>query len=152
MDCPSGNLYCLTWPARVAICTASHGLPVWQSVLPAPQFGFIDSATLFGIVCGYLSTFLAWSYTRAGRKLGMLQVPGCSAGEGAHTSHVCMLLRAAGSQLVSLAVLEMWRGGRKPGRGRMVFGGPAGSASWLHTTPICLLPPRAPCSTCSCRA
>jgi hypothetical protein len=30
-------------------------------------------ATLFGILCGYISTFLAWSYTRAGRKLALLQ-------------------------------------------------------------------------------
>lgn len=41
---------------------------------PPPQFTFMDIANLFGIVCGYISTFLAWSYTRAGRKLGMLQV------------------------------------------------------------------------------
>lgn len=42
--------------------------------LPSEQFTFVDIATLFGVLCGYVSTFLAWSYTRAGRKLGMLQV------------------------------------------------------------------------------
>jgi hypothetical protein len=44
------------------------------------QFSFVDVATLFGVVCGYVSTFLAWSYTRAGRKLGMLQVRNSTAG------------------------------------------------------------------------
>lgn len=39
----------------------------------------MDIATLFGVLCGYVSTFLAWSYTRAGRKLGMLQVGRCGA-------------------------------------------------------------------------
>ena len=41
---------------------------------PLLQLTFIDVATLFGILCGYISTFLAWSYTRAGRKLALLQV------------------------------------------------------------------------------
>ena len=41
-------------------------------------------ATLVGIVCGYLSTFLAWSYTRAGAKLGRLQARALACnGEGA---------------------------------------------------------------------
>ncbi|PSC69013.1 TIC chloroplastic isoform A [Micractinium conductrix] len=39
----------------------------------ALPFSFIDVATLVGVLCGYISTFLAWSYTTTGRKLGMLQ-------------------------------------------------------------------------------
>lgn len=52
------------------------------------QLTFIDVATLFGILCGLVSTFLAWSYTRAGRKLALLQVRACA-------PHTVVLPRAA---------------------------------------------------------
>ena len=84
--CPPARLpACLPVPLRhaarkhVLACTAySHSVASLSvclpSCLPAPlQLSFIDVATLFGILCGYISTFLAWSYTRAGRKLALLQ-------------------------------------------------------------------------------
>ena len=64
---------------------------------PPAQFSFIDIATLLGIVCGYLSTFLAWSYTRAGAKMGRLQVR-----------------RAGGVGAVAIAVQPAWQY-RRPG-------------------------------------
>ena len=34
----------------------------------------IDICTLAGVVAGFVSTFLAWIYIRAGRRIGALQV------------------------------------------------------------------------------
>ena len=57
--------------------------PARTPACPSPaQFSFIDVATLVGVLCGYISTFLAWSYTTTGRKLGMLQVRGGAAARG----------------------------------------------------------------------
>lgn len=59
---------------RACVRCAPLAIHMYRSALPPrTQFTFIDVATLFGIICGYLSTFLAWSYTRAGAKLGRLQ-------------------------------------------------------------------------------
>lgn len=52
----------------------SHLTPPHPTIPTIPQFSLVDIATMFGILCGYVSTFLAWSYTRAGVKLGRLQV------------------------------------------------------------------------------
>ena len=75
---------CLVVPVPLRLGASEHALPLSLSnasllllpscLPPSMQLTFIDVATLFGILCGYISTFLAWSYTRAGRKLALLQV------------------------------------------------------------------------------
>lgn len=69
------------------------------------QFTFIDIATLFGIVCGFISTFLAWSYTRAGRKLGMLQDVKFSSIAGTVIANSNLNLLGMGATILSMQAI-----------------------------------------------
>lgn len=70
---PAGWLRMLEGERWLACRPPNRGPASPTHLLTTTQFSVVDVATMFGIVCGYLSTFLAWSYTRAGMKLGRLQ-------------------------------------------------------------------------------
>jgi hypothetical protein len=38
------------------------------------NLNLINASTLLGVIASLISTFLAWTYVQAGRKLGLLQV------------------------------------------------------------------------------
>lgn len=69
------------------------------------SFTFMDIANLFGIVCGYISTFLAWSYTRAGRKLGMLQEVKLPSIAGTVIANSNLNLLGMGATIISLQAI-----------------------------------------------
>lgn len=66
---------------------------------------FIDVATLFGIVCGLVSTFLAWSYTRAGRKLALLKEVKLPSIAGTIIANSNLNLLGMGATLIALQAI-----------------------------------------------
>ena len=78
-------------------------------------FGIIDVATLFGVVFGLISTFLAWTYTQAGRKLGMLQQVRLPNISGTVIANCNLNLLGMGATIVALQVRRA-AGGRRRGR------------------------------------
>ncbi|KAL4451452.1 hypothetical protein ABPG75_007114 [Micractinium tetrahymenae] len=69
------------------------------------SFTVMDIANLFGIVCGYISTFLAWSYTRAGRKLGLLQEVKLPSIAGTVIANSNLNLLGMGATIISLQAI-----------------------------------------------
>ena len=81
--------------------------------------GIIDIATLFGIVFGLISTFLAWTYTQEGRKLGMLQSVRLPSIAGTVIANCNLNLLGMGATIVALQVRRAAWGSR--------------GAAWLHS-------------------
>lgn len=99
------NIGWLSFWGQLTLTVVSTTILLFSTGVPSAtgvQFSFIDIATLLGIVCGYLSTFLAWSYTRAGAKMGRLQEVKLSSIAGTVIANSSLNLVGMGATIIAL--------------------------------------------------
>ncbi|PRW56211.1 TIC chloroplastic [Chlorella sorokiniana] len=99
------NIGWLSFWGQLALTVVSTVILLFSTGVPSAtgvQFSFIDIATLLGIVCGYLSTFLAWSYTRAGAKMGRLQEVKLASIAGTVIANSSLNLVGLGATIIAL--------------------------------------------------
>lgn len=102
------NIGWLSFWGQLVLTVVSTTILLFSTGVPSGggvSFTFVDIATLFGIVCGYISTFLAWSYTRAGRKLGMLQDVKLPSISGTVIANSNLNLLGLGATIISLQAI-----------------------------------------------
>ncbi|KFM23060.1 hypothetical protein F751_0444 [Auxenochlorella protothecoides] len=70
------NIGWLSFWAQLTLTIVASGILIFSTGIISQnptELSFIDVCTLGGLVTSMISTFLAWTYIRAGRKLGQLK-------------------------------------------------------------------------------